>query len=415
MRKPSRLFWKLFLAFWLLTTLTFVVGVGMFMLDRSAPGDPAFRTVLENEITVLQGAGLPAGQVLFDAWKPEHGDAAGLYSAQGQLLAGQAVDKPVFEMPIRTREGYKVLIRATVNPAHDGGPSHWRPMIIGTVLSALFSWFLSNYLAAPLLQLRQAMASVARGRFDTQVKPLMGQRRDEIVDLAEDCDRMANQLRSMADAQRQLLHDISHELRSPLTRMNTAIGLLQQDPGQLQMLERIERESARMDELIEELLTLARLQSRPDAIEREELDVVSLLATIVEDAAFEASLKQATVRLQSNGPFNTRVDGELLYRAFENVIRNAVRHTTKGSEVVVIADRQDTLLTVHIIDHGPGVEEHYLQRMFQPFERSEHNTGSGFGLGLAIAQRAVQMHGGQITARNRPVGGLVVDILLPAS
>lgn len=413
--RPSRLFWKLFLAFWLATSMTFMVGAGLFMLSRSGPGDPSFSTVFDNEVRMLQQSGIPAGQALLDAWQPDGQDRVGLYDDRGRLLAGKSVDNPRFELAVRTRKGAVVNIRATQRPNHEDRPSHLNPLITGTIMSALFSWFLSAYLVAPLIKLREAMGKVARGRFDTRVKPDMGRRRDEIVDLAEDCDRMANQLKVMADSQQQLLHDISHELRSPLTRMSAAIGLLRQTPTQLDMLERVERESERMDALIEELLTLARMQSDAESLERETVDVISLLAAIVEDAGFEAGLKQCRVRLQAPEPFVAQVDSELLYRAFENVIRNAVRHTAVGTDVVVVANvqAQPPGLTVNVIDQGPGVDADCLQRIFQPFERGPDNTAQGFGLGLAIALRAVEMHGGQIAARNRPGGGLVVDIVLP--
>ncbi|POD16382.1 HAMP domain-containing sensor histidine kinase [Pseudomonas syringae] len=411
------MFWKLFLAFWLATSLTFMVGAGLFMFTQSGRGDPSFSTVLDNEVRILQQSGIAAGQALLNAWQPEGHGRVGLYDLNGLLLAGEALENPRFELAVHTREGALVHIRSTQRPNHDDHPSHLNPLITGTVMSALFSWFLSSYLVAPLMKLREAMGKVARGRFDTRVKPDMGRRRDEIVDLAEDCDRMANQLKVMADSQQQLLHDISHELRSPLTRMSAAIGLLRQEPTQLDMLERIERESERMDSLIEELLTLARMQSDVESLTREKVDVISLLAAIVEDAEFEAGLKQCRVRLQAPGSFVAQVDSELLYRAFENVIRNAVRHTAVGTDVVVVANvqAQPLCLMVNVIDQGPGVDEECLQRIFQPFERGPENVAQGFGLGLAIALRAIEMHGGQIAARNRPGGGLVVDVLLPVS
>lgn len=415
--RPSRLFWKLFLAFWLATSLTFMVGAGLFMFTQSGRGDPSFSTVLDNEVRILQRSGIAAGQALLDAWQPEGHSKVGLYDSQGMLLAGDSLENPRFELAVRTREGALVHIRSTQRPNHDDQPSHLNPLITGTVMSALFSWFLSSYLVAPLIKLREAMGKVARGRFDTRVKPDMGRRRDEIVDLAEDCDRMANQLKVMADSQQQLLHDISHELRSPLTRMSAAIGLLRQEPTQLDMLERIERESERMDSLIEELLTLARMQSDVERPDPRPGRCHQPAGSHRRRCEFEAGLKQCRVRLQAPGSFVAQVDSELLYRAFENVIRNAVRHTAVGTDVVVVANvqAQPLCLMVNVIDQGPGVDEACLQRIFQPFERGPENAAQGFGLGLAIALRAIEMHGGQIAARNRPGGGLVVDVLLPVS
>ena len=426
MIKLSRLFWKLFLAFWLATTLTFFVGIAFVILSKSKPGDPHLDTILASEIHLLEEFGVESGMQLLTVWRHPDDQAIGVYDSNEQLLAGSPVLHPVFERTVISKEGIELSLRSTRAPggSNGGGPGGGTgmgegpglmPLIIGTVMSALFSGYMAFYLTWPLAFLRRAMSDVAQGRFGTRVKPMMGGRRDEIVDLAEDCDRMANQLKLLVDAQQSLLHDISHELRSPLTRMQAAIGLLHQDPARTEMVGRIERESVRMDTLIEALLTLARVQGRPDSIERESVDILELLTLIVEDAQFEAGIKDSRVVLQACPPFVSRVSGELLYRCFENVIRNAVRYTQPGSVVRVVAEMNlaCTRLRVRITDHGPGVEEQRLQRIFQPFERGASEPGSGFGLGLAIALRAVEMHGGTISAYNQASGGLTVEINLP--
>ena len=417
MMKPSRLFWKLFLAFWLATSLTFFVGIGIITLSRQGPGNPHLDTILESEEQLLRQFGVEAGRQLLQVWHHPDGEAIAVYDSHGQLLAGLPIVDPVFERTVLSKEGLSLSLRSSRVPGNgggEGGPG-LMPLLIGTVMSALFSSFMAFYLAWPLAYLRRAMSDVAQGRFETRVKPIMGSRRDEIVDLAEDCDRMANQLKLLVDAQQHLLHDISHELRSPLTRMQAAIGLLHQNPARADMVERIERESLRMDTLIEALLTLARVQGRPESIAREPVDIIELLALIVEDARFEAGIKGCRVNLQGCAPFVSRVSGELLYRCFENVIRNAVRHTHPETAVLVVAgtNPDGSSLTVRIADQGPGVEESRLQRIFDPFERGASEAGSGFGLGLAIASRAVEMHGGTILARNQAGGGLCVEIHLP--
>lgn len=417
MMKPSRLFWKLFLAFWLATSLTFLVGLGLLVLGSSRPGDPHLETILATEEQLLRQFGVESGRQLLTVWGHPDDQAIGVYNSAGQLLAGAPVPQPAYEQSIISKEGVALSLRSThsLGKKGDRGPSHWTPLIIGTVMSALFSGYLAYYLAWPLAYLRRAMSDVAQGRFETRVKPMMGGRRDEIVDLAEDCDRMANQLKLLVEAQQHLLHDISHELRSPLTRMQAAIGLLQQDPARLEMVERIDRESVRMDTLIEALLTLARMQGRPESIEREPIDIVEMLSVIVEDAQFEAQMKGCRVSLQACPAFVSRVSGELLYRCFENVIRNAVRYTKPNTAVVVVAqiNLDADYLTVQITDRGPGVENERLQDIFHPFERGLNETSAGFGLGLAIASRAVEIHGGTIMARNESSGGLTVEISLP--
>jgi two-component system, OmpR family, sensor kinase len=415
MTKPSLLFWKLFLAFWLATTLTFLVGVGVLELGRFRPNDPHIEAILAAEEQLLEQFGVEAAGQLLTVWERPADESVGVYDEAGRLLAGATVTQPAYERSVTSKEGLALTIRSTHAPGKDPGrPWHQIPLLIGTVMSALFSGYMAYYLAWPLAYLRRAMSDAAHGRFETRVKPAMGKRRDEIVDLAEDCDRMANQLKVLVEAQQHLLHDISHELRSPLTRMQAAIGLLRQDAARVEMLERIERESERMDTLIEALLTLARLQGRPESIEREAVDISELLAMIVEDAQFEASIKGCRVQLHSCPPFIACVSGELLYRCFENVIRNAVRYTRAGSTVRVFAEvsPDGKRLTVLISDQGPGVENHRLHSIFHPFERGVGDASVGFGLGLAIAARAVQMHGGSIVARNEEGGGLTVEINL---
>ncbi|MBB6286430.1 signal transduction histidine kinase [Pseudomonas sp. SJZ103] len=415
MTRPSLLFWKLFLAFWLATTLTFLVGVGVLELGRFQPNDPHVEAMLAAEDKLLQQFGVEAGGQLLAVWERPADEAIGVYNSAGQLLIGGPVAQPVYERAVVSKEGLALSIRSTHAPGNPPDrPWHQIPLIIGTLMSALFSGYMAYYLAWPLAYLKRAMGDAAQGRFETRVKPAMGKRRDEIVDLAEDCDRMANQLKVLVEAQQQLLHDISHELRSPLTRMQAAIGLLRQDAARLEMLERIERESERMDTLIEALLTLARLQGRPESIEREPVDIVELLAMIVDDAQFEAGIKGCRVHLQACPPFIACVSGELLYRCFENVIRNAVRYTRPDTTVGVSAqvNPDANRLTVQITDQGPGVHNDRLRSIFQPFERGVGDASVGFGLGLAIAARAVQMHGGNILARNEPGGGLTVEITL---
>ncbi len=418
MMKPSRLFWKLFLAFWLATSLTFFVGIGVMTLSRLGPGNPHLDTILESEAQLLRHYGVEAGKQLLDVWHHPDDEAIAVYDSSGQLLAGLPIEHPAYEQIVISNEGLSLSLRSTRAPGNggggEGGPG-LMPLLIGTVMSALFSGYMAFYLAWPLAYLRRAMSDVAQGRFETRVKPIMGRRRDEIVDLAEDCDRMANQLRLLVEAQQHLLHDISHELRSPLTRMQAAIGLLHQDPSRADMVGRIERESVRMDTLIEALLTLARVQGRPESIEREAVDITELLAHIVEDAQFEAGIKNCRVSLQAGAPFVCRVSGELLYRCFENVIRNALRYTGTGTDVRVVAQisLDDRNLRVRITDQGPGVEAERLLSIFEPFERGVNEPGNGFGLGLAIASRAVALHGGSIRASNQPCGGLTVEINLP--
>lgn len=297
-------------------------------------------------------------------------------------------------------------------------PSPTIPIISGAVVSFFFSAFLAWYLSRPIHHLRRALHEVAQGNFDIRVRSHIGMRRDEIADLGRDFDSMAAQLQQLEEARQRLLHDVSHELRSPLTRMQVAIGLLRQNPAKAEtMLERIDREAERLNAMVEELLTLARLEVGSDAIARERVDLIELLAAIVEDAAFEAESCGRAVHLASEGQFISMVSGEVLCRAFENIIRNAVKFTAEGTAVEVRAapSADGSRLGVSVEDRGPGVPVAMLDRIFDPFVRVETgHSASGFGLGLAIARRAIESHGGQIQAEIAPHGGLRVSITLPA-
>lgn len=284
-------------------------------------------------------------------------------------------------------------------------------LIIGPVLA----WYLSR----PLRHLRWALRRAAEGKFDTRVQPLMGGRRDEIADLAQEFDNMALQLQQMTASRQVLFHDISHELRSPLSRLQAAIGLLRQEPSSTEaMVERIERESERLDILIEELLTLHRLEA-PAGLARERVDVIELLHAIAEDADFEARSQSARqVRIDAPGQFVAQVNGELLCRAFENVIRNAVKYTAPGTAVDIVArvNAESGQLVITVQDHGPGVPSAMLQKIFEPFTRVEGSESvRGVGLGLAIALRSMELHGGHIEASSREGGGLVVTLSMPAT
>jgi signal transduction histidine kinase len=301
-----------------------------------------------------------------------------------------------------------------------GGPP--RPSPIVPILSALFvslgfSAWLAWYFAKPIRILRAAFHSAAEGKLETRVQPLMGRRRDEIADLGRDFDRMARQLQKQMGAQQRLLHDVSHELRSPLARLQAAVGLARQNPRRIDMtLSRIEHESTRLDALVSEVLTLARLETGINGLPSDQVDLVELLTMIVDDAQFEARLLSRDVNLIGEGAFVLECKAELLYRSFENVIRNAVKYTADNTTVDVTVQTSLSALQVTVADHGPGVQSENLDSIFEPFYRADnHCAVEGYGLGLAIARRAVESHAGKIWAERGRDDGLIVHIVIPRS
>jgi two-component system OmpR family sensor kinase len=321
----------------------------------------------------------------------------------------------------------------TLTPGLGPGPGPRRrigqSVVIGaTVLASLqFAALLAWYFSRPIRALRSAFEAAAAGDLAPRFGP-GAKGGDELVDLGRDFDRMSARLRALMDGQRRLLHDVSHELRSPLARMQAALGLAHQQPDKIGItLERIERESNRMDKLIGELLTLSRLEASPDVLRREPVDLVELVDGLVADARFEAGQVRAAdhhgaalrVDFDADDSVNVNVSGDpdLLWSALENVVRNAARHGAPGGVVAVSVRAVDGVARVEVCDRGPGIAPEDLAAIFQPFFRSgASRTGvDGHGLGLAIAQRVVQAHDGEIVVANRDGGGLQVTITLPAA
>ena len=289
---------------------------------------------------------------------------------------------------------------------------------VATVASLLFALLLAWYFSRPIRALRRAFEAAAAGhlepQFSTAIKRTGG---DELTDLGRDFDRMSARLRALMDGQRRLLHDVSHELRSPLARLQAAIGLAHQQPDKIATsLERIERESVRMDKLVGELLTLSRLEAAPVALD-EDIAIMDLLEEIASDASFEAEHCQRCIALTGVALVAVRGAPDLLWRAIENVVRNAIKHSPDGGEVGIAVSATPDLVRIDVTDSGPGVQEADLQTIFEPFFRSNaaSNNVDGHGLGLAIAQRVVTAHGGTISAANRAGGGLAVTITLPVA
>lgn len=303
-------------------------------------------------------------------------------------------------------------------PGGPGGHGHrfmpWEPFVGGMLASLISAFILARYIARPIRSLRQAFASAATGNLKVRVDN--GKRSDELADLGRDFERMAAQLSALMSGQRRLLHDVSHELRSPLARLQAAIGLARQQPERMEAsMQRIERESVRMDKLVGELLTLSRLEAGVTGDMSEAVDMGELVGGIMDDAGFEAEATGRRLAYHDSGSALVHGRPELLHRAVENVVRNALRYTAAGSEVRVSADFAAGRYRLTVSDQGPGVTDSDLEAIFEPFYRSATNPNpDGHGLGLAIARRVMQTHGGSIQARNRSEGGLEMVIDLPA-
>lgn len=303
-----------------------------------------------------------------------------------------------------------------------GPPPRFRPLTpfvpIGAAVlaSLLFAALLAWYFARPIRELRQAFDAAASGDLAPRFTAKARAGGDELTTLGRDFDRMTGRLRALLDGQKNLLHDVSHELRSPLARLQAAIGLAHQQPEKAAAsMERIERESVRMDKLVGELLTLSRLEAGAFDAPKQEFSIGELLDDIVQDAKFEAASNGREVQFSSSADGQVNGQPELLARAIENVIRNAIKHSPAGGKIEVETALDARFIRIHVMDNGPGVAQEDLGRIFQPFYRSSNTEKDvdGHGLGLAIAQQVVQQHGGRIAAANRTGGGLCVELSLP--
>jgi two-component system, OmpR family, sensor histidine kinase CpxA len=284
-----------------------------------------------------------------------------------------------------------------------------------------FCFLLARHIANPIVQLSGAAGRIADGWLDTRSGQSIRSRGDEIGRLGVSFDRMAERIESLVRGQQRLFGDISHELRSPLARLSVAEGLLRQCPSEerAEYLDRIALEVEHLDQLIGQLLTLARLDSGADSSRKERVELSSLIQEVAVDGNFEAQAKCCSVRVESENLCTTTGAREQLRRAIENVVRNAIRYTQPSTDVEITIREQRAVArpraVIQVRDHGPGVSSEHLEKIFLPFYRiptTQSEPASGAGLGLAITDRIVRMYGGSVSAVNALDGGLIVNLEL---
>ena len=451
------LFWKIFLAFLLTILLVVSAVLGLTLLrDREFPPlahqDFMRQAIAEygrQAIRAYEREGIGEADELVAELYRDHGIRLLLFDAEGRALTEQHVPRRMTHMVyramrsgevvfpmmggrnslasvVRSESGHAYVV-AIVLP-HRPPPGEllrnvthgflgWHLLLL-LLVTAAACWILARSLSAPISRLRHATRQFASGELATRIgTDIRGQ--NEIAGLARDFDDMAGKIQGLVDSQQRLLRDISHELRSPLARLGVALELARQenDPARRsRALARIERESERMNDMIGQLLSLTRLDSADVELQSEPFDLTELLRRLVQDADFEAGARQCEIVCKASGQVLFRGSRELLARAFENVIRNALHYTPEGGRVTVDLRAAEFSAVVRIADQGPGVPDAALEKLFDPFFRvadARDRQSGGTGIGLAIAERAVRLHGGTIRARNREQGGLLVEIVLP--
>lgn len=455
------IFLKIYLWFWVTTALILVVQMGLDRFSDRRPPLPFHLEQTQKPLFVFYGHNV-VRQYL-------DGNINGIVESRGKLLRVAGIDSYVVNeagievtgrqmpeniraivqramrsgleemrmvkhdfllaLPIRERAGSPLFVAGRIarpplpplppprNPAMD-----LSRLLVVLLISAGVCYALARYLTMPIVRLREAAQRFTKGELSVRVGQRVIGRNDEFGRLGEDFDRMAQRIEGLILQQRQLLGDISHELRSPLARLSLALELARRKSGPEAEadLHRIATEAATLEEMIAHVLTLTRLESGIDGIETDEVDLEGLVKAVVSDADFEAQGRGGTVRIAQTVGCVVRGNEELLRRAVENVVRNAVRYTREGTPVEVALRRVgDGLLAgveIRVRDYGPGVPEADLPRLFHPFYRvsnARDRQSGGTGLGLAITDRAVRLHGGKVVAANMHGGGLAVMIRLP--
>ena len=279
-------------------------------------------------------------------------------------------------------------------------------------VSILLSSALAFYLTSPLRELEKTVERFGEGDLSARTGSKRG---DELGKVARSFDRMAERIELLLAAERRLLQDVSHELRSPLARLNVAAALIQSEVDRPAALEQIRKECERLNALIGELLQLTRAEGEAGNLQKVPVDLHSLLAEVAEDCAIEAQARDCKLDLRAPSGIAVLADPELLRRAVENLVRNAIRYAAEGTSVEVMLDRSGETAVISVRDRGPGVPAEDLNRIFDPFYRvngDRDRSSGGVGLGLSIARRAVELHHGDLRARNSSPG-LTVEMRLP--
>jgi two-component system, OmpR family, sensor histidine kinase CpxA len=446
------LFLRIFISFWVAQALIIVAAVliTLALRPRTSTWESLRTTALNDAVAAYEEGGSAQLRKYFDELDATQHVRAYLFNEEGTELSHRTPPDWAIRVasgqPRVPRDGFLIpappiqrdsrsssdgLHRYTLVMGMPPGPRvfigpHGMPMrwlIVAVVCSGLVCYLLSWYLTKPIVKLRAAARKLAAGDLAARTGAPTSSRSDEVSGLMRDFDAMAERLETLMKAQSRLLNDISHELRSPLARLNVALGLARQrsGAGDADMLERIELEASRLNELIGRILTLARLEDGEQQVPHTPVPLDELIVNISEDAEFEAQARHCHVEMSiPEGDWGVRGNASLLHSAIENVVRNAIRYTQEGTTVKIELAAEDAVsgseAVLNVSDAGPGVPPDSLTKLFQPFYRIDDARGrltGGVGLGLAITERAVRFHGGKVSAHNRPESGLRIEIRLP--
>jgi two-component system sensor histidine kinase CpxA len=402
--------------------------------DERAPWSRLMRFQLEEARTAYETGGRPELEAFLETLHRSY-DAEGILADEKgrDVLTGQdrsnlvrraRLGAPRFTLYRFIPLGVSTLARRSgdgrywfffVVPRNSLAPSFLTPEHLFFLAAAVaLCYWLALHLTSPVRALQKAVEQFGGGDFTARVGST---RRDELGQLANTFDRMAGRIETLLAAERRLLLDISHELRSPLARLGVAVELARSGENLDAALNRIQKESDRLNALLNLLLQVTRAEGDPRSLRRDHVRLDELVQQLVDDSAIEASARGCQLEYRHGEAVTVEGDAELLRRAMENVIRNAIRYSPPATAVEITLGRRNGTAVVDVRDHGPGVPEEALPRLFDAFyrvEKSRDTSSGGIGLGLSIARRALELHKGGIRARNAQPG-LEVEMELPVS
>lgn len=451
--KIQSLFLKIFFWFWataivtgIALVITFIFGPGRVPSRWHSSLTDTARSSGMIALAELERGGVPAASSYIRRYERDTRLRACLFDMNGNPVAGQGCETfaGIRSRAFRSRSpqfGLKYgLVRVALVLPGSGGhdyifatelPAGPRAafgmdtaavalrLVVAFSVSGFICYLLTIYLTGPILRLREAAQQLAEGKLSTRAAATIERRGDELGALARDFNTMADRIEELISRQRQLIFDISHELRSPLARLNVALDLARGGKAGNLPFDHMESDLVRLNEMIGRLLTIAKLDTADVPVEMTSVNMADLVSQIVEDAKFEAQKRSVDVNLEAPEQCYAWGNAELLHSAIENVVRNAIRYTTAGTSVdISLGLNHNSRILLEIRDHGKGVPASELERIFQPFYRvaeARDRESGGVGLGLAITDRVIRIHGGTIWAENGQPSGLKVIIEIPAA
>ena len=445
-----RLFWKIFLPFWVAQAL--LLGALYLRVHyRINSEHPWWIQPERHEMPVLADLAAktfeeqgPAGlQQLLDSLSLNKRSRFWLVDTSGRELTGRAVPDNIYRnaAAAENNEGlyhsyeanvlaarattprgqYVLIAELTPPPIRERVPGDilWT-LKLGTLISAVLCLLIAHYLTKPIEKLRDATHELAKGNLDIRAGENLGNRQDEIADLVRDFDSMAGELRNQIQSERNLLSGVSHELRSPIARMRLALTIARtaREPERKEMLDRLEQDAVQLDSMLEQILTVARLESGQLQPKFELITLNDVIDDVLHDANFEAVATGAKITYAGTPDIKVTGDVGLLHSAIENLVRNAMFYSGQQGQIDVRLVMSAGSAVITVADNGPGVPEAALPLLFKPFYRVDDSRGTttgGMGLGLAIVRNAVAVHGGTAVARNIVPHGLEVELRLPVT